>query len=233
MADPTVVQNVNGTSALASTVATFSVAGAGNLLILAWAGDDYRSGTPSGWTQVAAEQQTFHGLNVFYKIAAGGETSVTYVIGSAARSAWKVIEFDSVASFGNGLGTFTQASASTQATPTLTPAAGRKLIVAVTGWSTTSVVTAFSSVTWATISLTSGGASAGPNTNPQEMVGLGWTVADYTGSNTVASTGSSNTTAQARSAIIGSFAVSTGGSGAPPPQPNIVQGAAMVRSANW
>jgi hypothetical protein len=209
VADPTKVQSAAGTSALASTSATFSAATAGNLLVLATGADDYRTGSPSGWTQIAAEQQTFHGLNFWYKFAAGGETSVTYVIGSAARSVWAMAEFDNVASFGSGQGTFVQASAASQATPTHTPSAGRKLILAVVGFSTSSASPAMSGYAWASITLTSAQISLGPASNPQEYIGIGWTVADYTGSNTVASTASiaGIQPGQARTAIIGSFAV--------------------------
>ncbi|MGV8846359.1 hypothetical protein, partial [Tessaracoccus sp.] len=212
MADPGLVQSAGGTSTTASTAVTFTAATAGNLLLLATAADDYRTGTPSGWTQVMAEVQTYHGLNFWYKIAAGGETSVTYVIGSGTRSAWKFAEFSNVSAFGSGSGTFTQASGATQATPTHTPTAGRKLIVAVAGFSTASTALAFTDITWASVALTHEAPSIGPLSNPQESVGLGWQVADFTGSNTVASTATvANQAAQARSAAIASFAVAASG----------------------
>lgn len=211
MADPTVVQNVTGTSTTASTAASFSAATAGNLLLLMTAADDYRTGSPSGWTQVNAEVQTYHGLNMWYKIASGGETSVTYVIGSATRSVWKVIEFNNVSAFGNGAGAFEQVSGGSYATPTLTPSSGRKLIVAAVGRSTTSTSETFGDPSWATSTLTGAGSSTGPTENPNISVSAGWTVADFTGSSTIASTASGTGTAQAKSAIIASFAISAGG----------------------
>jgi hypothetical protein len=127
------VQHASGQGSAATTNPAFSVASTvGNLVVLGFAADDY-NGTPNaGWTQsTGMEQQTFHGGYIWWRISAG-ETSFAYTIGSATDSAWVLAEFSGVAAspYDASNGTLTQSSGNTQATPTITPTAGDRLLVA-------------------------------------------------------------------------------------------------------
>lgn len=96
MADPTSTVIASGASSTATTTATFSAVSSGTLLTLHVSSDDYRltTGTnrpeSSGWTLLQSGQD-FLGAYVWYKSAAGGETSVSYAIGSAVSSAYVVL----------------------------------------------------------------------------------------------------------------------------------------------
>ena len=87
---PTVVQTKTGNSTLATTAATWNTsATAGNLLIILVASDDYNATPPTGFTEsTGCGQESFLGHYLWWKVAAGGETSVNYTIGSAVISAW-------------------------------------------------------------------------------------------------------------------------------------------------
>lgn len=143
MADPTLTHSTTGTSATASTAASFGwTATANRLLLLAIAADDYSSGNPTGWSPVQAigsAESSWVGITLWYKIAAGTETTVTYTIGSAAPSCWAVVEFDSTAT-SSVLDTSQKAWASGTVTsytsPSITPTTGaRRLAIAVIGGS--------------------------------------------------------------------------------------------------
>jgi hypothetical protein len=89
------VQSAKGTGTTAIVNPSFSVAPTnGNLIVLAFAADDY-NGTPNtGWTQSAEmEQQTFHGGYLWWRISTGANPPGGYTIGSATVSAWVLMEF--------------------------------------------------------------------------------------------------------------------------------------------
>ena len=83
------VKSAKGSSALATTTASFaSATTAGNLIVLAFASDDYNDSPGAGWTQsTGMKQQTFHGGYIWWRISTG-ETSFSYTIGSATNSSW-------------------------------------------------------------------------------------------------------------------------------------------------
>jgi hypothetical protein len=133
MSDPVLIQTQTGTSAVATTTATFTAATAGNLLVLIAAADAYKTGDPSGWTApTGGAQQTFLGHYMWFKVAAGGETSVAYTIGAATTSAWIVLEFNNVLAspYDTSNGQLAANSDVVYTTPAVIPSAGRRLAVA-------------------------------------------------------------------------------------------------------
>lgn len=134
----TVVQNVEGTSLLATTSPAFSAATAGNLLVLVAGADDYKTGDPSGYTlSTGCSQQTFLGHYLWWKVAAGGETSVSYTIGSASASAWEVFEISGLTAspYDVSNGQFAQVTVSSYTTPAITPTTGDRFLLASMGGS--------------------------------------------------------------------------------------------------
>jgi hypothetical protein len=211
--DPTLVQSTSGVSATASTVVTFpATAGANHLLVLLVGGDDYRVGDPSGWQLVSpgGEQQSFLGHNFWYKFSAGGETSATYVIGSASKSTYHFLEFDNIDTttpFDISAGTFISSFGTTMTTPAIAPTTGRRLCIAsiggsggtvsgLSGW-TNSYVEALDSRT----------------ASPVVSEATAWQVLTGDGVTTTSTTATYDTSGPAaRTAIIAAFRASTGAS---------------------
>jgi len=134
MPDPTLTNSGTGAASTASVTATFGfTATAGRLLIMSVTADDYDTGPPTGWTQPAGCAQEINlGHYLWYKIAAGGETSAAYSLAGAAWSAWAVCEFDNISGFDTGVsaGQSTNVTDSSYSTPTVTPSSGRRFAVA-------------------------------------------------------------------------------------------------------
>lgn len=135
MADPTVSLVTSGTSATASTQISFTSVAAGTLLVLTVAADDYKTGDPSGWTlSTGCAQQGYAGHYLWWKIASGSETSVTYVIGSATVSTYHLLSATNI----EGTGSLDISNGQSQqlpdvtayATPSVTTSSGRRLAVA-------------------------------------------------------------------------------------------------------
>lgn len=126
---------------LATVTATWtSAASAGNTLLVIAAADDYRTagGTPSGFTQsTGCGQETFLGHYLWWKVAAGGETSTTYTIGSASPSCWITMEISGLTGspYDISNGQFTQTSATNYTTPAITPTSGDRFLVGSIGGS--------------------------------------------------------------------------------------------------
>jgi hypothetical protein len=130
------------------TVSWNSAATAGNLLLIGVTSDDYRTGggIPSGFTEsLNCKLETFHGAYVWWKVAAGGETSTTYTIGSASPSCWWTAEISGLATstpLDISNGQLAQSSGTSYTTPSIVPSAGERFLVAQIGGSASS---AFSS----------------------------------------------------------------------------------------
>lgn len=213
----TLVQSNTGAqnTGLATVSATWTTAAtAGNLLLLIVAADDYAATPPTGWTQsTGCKQETFLGHYVWWKVAAGGETSVSYTIGSATTSCWITAEYSglSASPYDISNGQFAQSSGTSYTTPTITPTAGDRLIIASIGASLNS---AFSGVdTWLNsfverqdifTTLASG------TRDEAGMAELSVTANGTTGYSSGA-TYSGGVTAQARTGIIIAFKVAAGG----------------------
>ncbi len=141
MSDPVASLVASGESSTATTTVTFSAQTAGTVLVLATAADDYATGTPSGWTACIAEQQTFHGLNVWRKVSTGSETSVAYTIGSATKSAYCLIvvtDCDTSDLVDVAVGAYDQSSGNTYTGPAASTTSGRRISLAVIGGSLSS-----------------------------------------------------------------------------------------------
>ncbi|MCW2900240.1 MAG: hypothetical protein JWO67_2505, partial [Streptosporangiaceae bacterium] len=123
---PSLVQSATGAhnTGLATVTASWSTpATAGNTLVVIVGSDDYRTagGIPSGFTEsTGCAQQTNLGHYVWWKIAAGGETSATYTIGSASTSCWEFLEYsglDTSAPYDISAGQFIASGSATYTTP--------------------------------------------------------------------------------------------------------------------
>jgi hypothetical protein len=80
------VQSTNKGSATATATHGWQfpqAASAGNLLVATIVADDYMANAPSGWAKTEAVGEDWLGAYIIYKVAAGGETGFTNVIGSA------------------------------------------------------------------------------------------------------------------------------------------------------
>lgn len=138
MADPVVSLLTSGTSTSATTTVNFTAQSAGTLLILGYSGDDYAStsgsGRPesTGWTKIADLHHNA-GHAVWYKISAGSETSVQYTIGSAVGSAHALLtatNIDGTTPLDTSNSQSSFLSAASYGSSSITPASGRKLVVA-------------------------------------------------------------------------------------------------------
>lgn len=140
MADPTPTELTGGTSTSATTTPTFAAQAAGVVLVLTVAADDYRttsgSGRPesTGWTYLAGQEGNL-GHYAWYRVSTGAETSVSYTLGGAAKSAYSVVALDQMAASPLGVtGTSTSGSPSTstpqpQSVASVTPTSGSRWCV--------------------------------------------------------------------------------------------------------
>lgn len=141
-----VVQNLEGAqnTALATVTVPHSAATANNLLLLVVGADDYRTTAggsrpeSSGYTlSTGCGQETFLGHYVWWKVAAGGETSVQYTIGSAATSCWEFYEVSGLTTspYDISNGQLAGSAGNTYTTPAITPSAGDRYLFASMGGS--------------------------------------------------------------------------------------------------
>jgi hypothetical protein len=212
MADPTRTNGATGTAATSSVNATFGfTATANRLLVLQVASDDYDGGNPSGWTMsTGCAQEVFHGAYVWWKIAAGSETSVTYTLGAAANSAWIVSEYDSIATASSldiSNGQSENVSLDDYTTPSVSTTSGRRFGIACMGAShgsstITGTTTWLNSYTEVAESLTSTGA---------RLIAGQATLAFDGGGSTSSGCTFETSTPQSRSGIILVFKVDAGG----------------------
>lgn len=204
----------------------------GNLIVLAFAADDY-NGTPgAGWTQSSEmEQQTFHGGYIWWRISAG-ETSFSYVIGSATTSSWCIAEWagNDPAPYDTSQGTFLQSGGLTIATDVITPSVGERLLVAAVGGSSNSATMAGTYDSW-TNSFTAVG-SNGQSSGNATCIGMAYRVVTGDGVTTFTTTAdyAGVNSPQARSALAISFNPAAVAGAAPRPN---VSTAAVQRAGSW
>jgi hypothetical protein len=203
------VQSNEGVAATATVTPTFTVTPtSGNLVVLAFAADDYNGTPDTGWTQsTGLEQQTFHGGYIWWQVSTGVQPP-TYTIGSATQSAWVLAEFSGGAAspYDISNGTFTQSNGAAQATPSIIPTTGQRLLVAMLGGSLGGSV----SLAAETVSFSNSfttirdiGSSAGVT---NDTVGMGYRVVTGDGSTGFTTTGTNtNNNLQSRSGLIISF----------------------------
>lgn len=216
------VQSNQGTSATAITAPAFAGAStSGNLVVLAFASDDYNGTPDTGWTQsTGMEQQTFHGSYIWWRVSTG-QTTFQYTIGSASVSAWVLMEFSGldVSPYDTSNGQFAQSTANSYTTPAITPTAGDRLLVGSIG---TSLVGGGQGNpgTWTNSFTGITGANNGTGAGTRDSVGTAYELVTANGS-TAYSTGASwGTVAQARSGLLIAFKVASGG---PPPPSTVLQ----------
>lgn len=204
MPDPVATSLTSGSSSLATTVVNFSAQPAGSLLLLACAADDYKNGNPSGWTAGPAITATsFHGLAVWYKVATGSETSVSYVINSASRSAYALIsisEIDQTTPVDTApAAQFQNTSSQSYTTPTATTTAGRRIAIGVIGMSLSStLITGVEAWTNSYTEIIDGEST----TTPGLVVGLAGLVLDGGGTTSTGATVTGAITPQAKTGAI-------------------------------
>jgi hypothetical protein len=192
MADPTVTQLASSTSAVASTAVTFTAQPAGTLLVLVVGADAYKTGDPSGWTlPTGGAQQTNLGHYMWYKVATGAETSVTYTLGSAVNSVYwlgAVTEIDSSGTtldISNGaLGTD---GSFTGNTPTVSTTTGRRFALATLGGAQASrLITGIGG--WTNGYTECGDNRTSPASGTQDAIGMAYLVFDGGGTTSTAGT---------------------------------------------
>lgn len=215
MADPSLTNSATGTSAVATTTATFGfTATANRLLVLIVGSDDYKTGNPSGYTlSTGCSQQTYLGHYVWWKIAAGSETSVQYTIGSASPSAWIVLEFDNIetsSSLDVSNGQNTTGGASNYTTPAVTPSTGRRFAIASMGASNTTNWTGIA--TWLN-SYTEVAESFNNSGGTKDIVAAATLALDGDGATTTSSGATYSPSLQAKTGIILVFKVAAAGGG--------------------
>lgn len=218
---------------LATVTANFSAATAGNLLVLTVAADDYRttsgSGRPesTGWSlPTGGAQETFLGHYLWYKSAAGGETSVQYTIGSASPSCWCFAEWSGMDStpYDTSTGALAQSSGDTYTTPNLTPSSGERLLIATLGASSGGAWTTLDMTTWLNsfTEVADIGTTLGSGT--RDIQGMASLAVTANGSTAYSSGATYPNVAQSRTAIIASFKVAAaGGATSPPPLSSIAR----------
>lgn len=205
------VQSKSGAqnTGLATVSATWDTAAtASNLLILIVGADDYAASPPTGWTEsIGCKQHTYLGHYLWWKVAAGGETSVNYTIGSAASSCWVTAEISGLIStpYDISAGQLDQSRATTYTTPSITPSAGDRYVIASIGGADSGGSITIN--TWLN-SFTARqdiGTTLGSGT--RDVVGYADRAATYNGSTAVSSGATYSTAVQARTGIIIAFTV--------------------------
>lgn len=218
--DPTIVNTASGTAATATVNTSFTAATAGNLLVLVVAADDFKTADPSGWTlPTGGGQQQNLGHYLWYKIAAGGETSASYTINSATGSVWQVTEYDHVAAFDVSNGTSAATSGTTFATPSVTPSSGRRFAIATVGGSLgAKTITDLSSWTNSFVQQP----FRNVNATPQQVCFEVSTLALDGGVATSTTATYVGGTPETRTAILAVFTVAAGGGAAPVEIPPVI-----------
>lgn len=222
-ADPVATQITQGDSNLASVTVSFSAQAAGTLLVLDMLGDDYSTGTPSGWTQIqdiGSAESSFHGHTAWYKIASGAETSVVYTIGSASKSTYILMGFTNIeptSSLDVSAKQNTNSDGANYATPTSpTTAVGRKYAIGLIGFHTGGSGAYYTAIDTWTNSYAEVGQVLSAGAAPSFAIGVGGLAFDG-GGTTSTQANFTPTNANSRSSIIAVFKVAAGGSGSAVP----------------
>lgn len=224
----------SGNSTTATTTINFSSQAADTLLILTMSADDYRttsgSNRPesSGFALVSPGglQEDFLGHYMWWKRAAGGETSVSYTIGSASPSCYVLSATTGVDWSGTALdisnGNNDRTATDAKTTPTVTTTSGPRIAFASLGASSSAgVFTGYTS--WINSFTEIGDANTANASGTRDTVGLGYL--EFSGGGSV--TGGASSTGpgpQCRTSVIAVFKMSGGGGGTtytPSPADNV------------
>lgn len=201
-----------------NTVTWDTPAVAGNVLVIIVNADDYITAPnrPSGYTfSTGCGQETFSGHYLFWKVAAGGETSSSYTLGSAVASVWITAEISGLdpSPYDISNGSFVAAAGLTYTTPALTPTTGDRYIIASIGGADATTTT-LSGWTNSFIERQDVGATFGSTKDVAGYADFSVTANGSTAYSTTATydAGSMN----AETAIIIAFKVAAGGGPTPP-----------------
>jgi hypothetical protein len=210
------VQFKTGTSASATVSWSFdSATTTGNLIVGVISSDDY-TGTPdSGWTESSEMGLLgYHGAYLWWRVSTGETSPQSYSLNGAANSAWMLMEFSGVDAtpYDASEGVNVDTNGVTYATPTITPTAGDRLLLARLGASDTASM-AGQTVSWSD-SFTNIGAVGSANGGVDDFVACGYRLVTANGSDGYSTTGTySDAGNESRSALIISFkAAAAGGS---------------------
>lgn len=213
---------VANTATTPASVTLDAPATAGNILVGVYAGDDYvTSGNrPSGFSEpTGGRQETFLGHYVWYKTAAGGETTISATPNAAATHVMLALELSGVSGLDVSNGQLAASSGTTYTTPTITPSAGGRFLVGTIGFSAHSSVTVTSATdTWLNSFVEAVDGFTTPSGATRDVVGvatLSVTADGLTGYDTGATAGGVAGTPQTRTGIILAFTESAGGGGGP------------------
>jgi hypothetical protein len=157
------------------------------------------------------EQQTYHGGYIWWRISAG-ETSYSYVIGSATNSAWVLAEFSGcdASPYDTSNGQFQSSFANSYTTPAITPTTGNRLLCALIAGSRAASQAADTVTAWTnSFTGTNDIGSGGGGTN--DLVGFAYRLVTGNGSTTFSTGGTYSTGQQAASGLIISFKEAAGG----------------------
>lgn len=217
-----VVQSAKNTATASTVTPAFSAATtAGNLIVLAFSGDDYNATVDAGWTESSEmEQQTYHGGYLWWKISAGETIVPDYTIGSATTSAWVLAEFsdtDTSAPYDTSQGQFQQTSTGSYTSDVIVPSTGQRLLVAAFGGSsggTTDISGAYTSWLNSFTPVDNVGWATG---SARVCMGLGWLEVTGDGSTSFSTGVSYPTTVQSRTSMVASFKAGGGGGSFDPP----------------
>lgn len=203
------------TATATNTVTWDTPATAGNTLVIIVGADDYISAgnRPSGFTfSTGMGQETFLGHYLFWKVASGGETSAQYTLGSSATSAWVTAEISGLdaSPYDTSNGQLVGTGSTTYTTPSITPTAGDRYIIASIGGS--SAAGSMTLTNWTNSFVERQDVSTTLGSGTRDVIGY----ADYAvtaNGSTGYSTGADYQlqTAQSRTGLIIAFKVATGG----------------------
>lgn len=135
MAFGAAVQTNTGNSSSATVTPTLPGSTTlGNLIVLQFGADDYNGTVSTGWTQsTGMEQQGYLGSYIWWAKATTGMTIPNYVIASASRSVWTLVEYEGpfdASPYDVSAGQFSNSGPNSYTTPTCTPTTGDRLLVA-------------------------------------------------------------------------------------------------------
>jgi hypothetical protein len=226
----------------ATTTVNFSAASAGNLLLLTVAADDYRTtsgaGRPesTGWTlPTGGAQETFLGHYLWYKAAAGGETSVQYTIGTAAPSCWCFAEYSGMDSspYDISAGQLAQSTLQTYTTPAITPTAGERLLVATIGGSAGGAWPSLDRTTWLNSFVEVADIGTTLASGTRDIQGMADFAVTANGSTAYSSGATYPAVAQSRTGIVIAFKVASGGATPLAARPLVVPNVAVHQASNY
>lgn len=217
----TVLQNLEGSqnTGLATVTVNHTAATPGTSLILVVGADDYRTTVGSGRPEssgyalpTGGAQETFLGHYVWTKVAAGGETSVQYTIGSASPSCWELYEVGGLAGVSPvdiSNGQLAASSGNTYTTPAVTPTAGDRWLFASMGGSLNSALT--DENTWLNSFVELNDTFTTLASGTRDIIGAAALSVTANGSTAYSSGATYAQTVQARTGIIVAFKVATVG----------------------